>query len=309
MSLTSFLNEPDVRERFRQEFSKPRSIICKNIIAPPLTKRYTLVGTAFDYLLRFNIQYHNPIAVQTPWMAYFGIENLQCQSSLYSYDITSSRLEFKEDPLHAIARKKLQQAELHYKKYLSCGRMTRGLIKSAIFLAQLDVIYRSGYVDDNLGIAYEEDVEDLCHLLSLVDPQHFNAKKICLLNPTFGDASFLMGGADGDLLIDDILFDFKVTNMLRVKRSHFNQLIGYFILHWLHSIGGIKPKPPIRKIGIYFARFAHLEIYHLQELINQKTFPDFVSWFVERAEKQYPRHYDKYLEHKWNSIAAAKDFL
>ena len=57
MSLTSFLdNNPDVREQFKQEFHKPSLRVKKDLLAPPLTKRYSTVGTAFDYLLRFYVK-------------------------------------------------------------------------------------------------------------------------------------------------------------------------------------------------------------------------------------------------------------
>ena len=50
MSLDSFLKLPDVREKFREEFEKPRLASDRQLLAPPLSKRYSLVGTAFDYL-------------------------------------------------------------------------------------------------------------------------------------------------------------------------------------------------------------------------------------------------------------------
>ncbi len=49
MSLTSFLNKKDVREKFREEYPKPRFDIKKEILCPPLTQDYGLVGTSFDY--------------------------------------------------------------------------------------------------------------------------------------------------------------------------------------------------------------------------------------------------------------------
>ena len=77
MSLTSFLNKKDVREKFREEFPKPTFNIKKELLAPPFTKRYGLVGTAFDYLLRFYIKYLNPSAITKPWVAERGLEILK----------------------------------------------------------------------------------------------------------------------------------------------------------------------------------------------------------------------------------------
>ena len=56
MSLTSFLERKDVRERFRQEFDMPRMKTKRELLAPPLSNRYSLVGTAFDYLARFYVE-------------------------------------------------------------------------------------------------------------------------------------------------------------------------------------------------------------------------------------------------------------
>src|SRR5574341_1537102 len=60
MSLTSIIEIKDVRERFREEFRKPKFGVKKEILAPPLSNRYSLVGTAFYYLLRFYLQRLNP---------------------------------------------------------------------------------------------------------------------------------------------------------------------------------------------------------------------------------------------------------
>ncbi len=69
MSLTSFLQNRDVKQRFRQEFSMPPMEVKREILAPPLSNRYSLVGTAFDYLMRFFLKWLNPDAVTTQWVA------------------------------------------------------------------------------------------------------------------------------------------------------------------------------------------------------------------------------------------------
>jgi hypothetical protein len=64
MSLNAFLARRDVREKFREEFPKPKLAENKELLALPLSKRYSLVGTAFDYLLRFYLERLNPKATQ-----------------------------------------------------------------------------------------------------------------------------------------------------------------------------------------------------------------------------------------------------
>ncbi|MCD6423792.1 MAG: hypothetical protein J7L42_06735, partial [Elusimicrobia bacterium] len=84
---------------------------------------------------------------------------------------------------------------------------------------------------ENLGNVDEKDVKDLKKLISTVKPEYFKAKKICILNPTFGIASQLVGGADCDLVIDDAIVEIKTTKKLELMRRYFDQLIGYYILY------------------------------------------------------------------------------
>jgi len=69
MSLTKFLKEKDVKRKFQEFFPKPRFTAKKEILAPPLTENYSLVGTAFDYLLRFFIEYSYEQTISNKWVA------------------------------------------------------------------------------------------------------------------------------------------------------------------------------------------------------------------------------------------------
>lgn len=161
-------------------------------------------------------------------------------------------------------------------------------MESALQLAQLDPIFRAGVIDENLGNVHKEDVDDLRKLIYLVEPQLFKASCLCLLDPTFGEASQLVGGADADLVIDDAIIDIKTTKNLKLERDYFNQLIGYLVLHEITGVGGLVPKPKITRLGIYFSRYAFLYMLDLGPVIHQDKFPVFVDWFIARA-KQAPR--------------------
>ena len=69
MSLTKFLDLPHVKKRFSEKFALPRSRLSGIIKAPPLTNHYGLVGTAFDYSLRFYLQRLNPNSIASKWVA------------------------------------------------------------------------------------------------------------------------------------------------------------------------------------------------------------------------------------------------
>ena len=68
MSLTSFIKEPDVAAKFRECFPLPTNKPVGSIKAEPQTKRYMMIGTAFDYLLRFYIEYNHNIP-RNYWVA------------------------------------------------------------------------------------------------------------------------------------------------------------------------------------------------------------------------------------------------
>ncbi len=76
MPLTTFLKLPDVREEFKQEFVKPKIKVPTEMLAAPRTQRYTMIGTAFDYLLRFYIKQLNPNAIEVPWIAEKVVDKL-----------------------------------------------------------------------------------------------------------------------------------------------------------------------------------------------------------------------------------------
>lgn len=268
MSLTEFLAIPEVKEAFLQEFKKPDFKVNQQIRAPPQTKRYALIGTAFDYLLRFIILKGNPNAKEKEWVAVNSLLLLPENDAKKAYKII---LEAKENQ----------------KNYLFTGRMTTELMASCIKLAQLDAVYRAGYVDPNLGYVDELDILDLKNLASIVELQKFKANKLCLLNPTFGKASELVGGADCDLIIDDILIDIKTVKNLELTRDYFNQLIGYYILSHIWGVDGAPQNHKIKRIGIYFARHGYLHIYDLADIIDENKINEFTAWFITSVKQVY----------------------
>jgi hypothetical protein len=142
----------------------------------------------------------------------------------------------------------------------------------------MDGFYRSGSIHPKLGFVEEGDITDLRNLISLVNQKTFKSKNLCLLNPTFGYGSTLVGGADADLIIDDTLIDIKTTKYLSFSQEHYNQLIGYYILSKLGKIND-SMEVPISKLGIYFSRHGILHTISSYEIENNINFPKFVKWF------------------------------
>lgn len=282
MSLTSFIHIPEVRRRFSKLFPKPPFKLDAKIVAPPLTTHYSLIGTAFDYLMRFYLKYLNPESIVSTWVAELAVERLRRHAEYYiiKRGYTPDYIErtlVKADNI-------IRRAKAVSSTYQQTGKMTDELLESAIYLAQLDPIFRAGVIDLNMGIADERDMEDLQNLISAVDAKIFKAERVCVLNPTFGEGSHLVGGADCDLLIDDTLIDIKTVKALEIKRDHFNQLIGY---HILYTIGGIDGNSSgvVENVGIYFSRYSLLHIIPVRTFTENQNFPDFKNWFECKAKE------------------------
>ncbi len=159
MSLTSFLKNQDVKEKFAQQFPMPEFNLEKEILAPPRTKRYAMVGTAFDYLLRFYLKRLNPAAVTSQWVAESSL-NIVTEKAIQEAGfevaiVAETREIFAFDPkgmrevpppeteLIRKVKQILQQAEAVYNGYLSSGEMTNKVI-DLDFIHLVDEIKRAG---------------------------------------------------------------------------------------------------------------------------------------------------------------------
>jgi len=295
MSLTSFVGNKDVRERFRQEFASPKFSVQKPLLAPPLTTHYFLVGTGFDYLLRFYLKRLNPEAVKRRWVAENAVTVLFMYKDGFAVDGDTGEVEVVAELMpdkadvamfHKIKRI-LSDAKNAYQVYLKTGKISKAILTSAMLLANLDIIFRTGRFEDyiELDTVSDEDIKDLTNLIKIVPAARFKTKKVCILNPTFGEASVLVGGADADLVVDNILVDIKTTKKLELPRKYFDQLIGYYCLHRIGGISGLPQDCEIKNLAVYFSRHAYLHPIPVKDCIGQVNFQKFLKWFKERAGK------------------------
>ena len=314
LSLTSFLDIPEVKKMFRDEFPLERITLRGDLKAPSVTKHYSLVGTAFDYLLRFYLEKKNPNCVTRPWVAEHTAillraannmeNNQQLIDGAYEWVASDRYLSpeemkyylhaalLKGTPDLAMASKDadqfLEEARNFREEYLRTGDLSDGLARSSILLAQMDVVFRAGRLPSDFGQVDASDIQDLENLISLVDPVtfadtvSFTDKNTWYLNPTFGDASTLVGGADADVILGDTLIDIKTVKTLKFTRDMYNQLIGYYILTKLGQVGS-KSNFPISRLGIYFSRYGVLHTIPAEQIENNPGFPQFVRTFEKMA--------------------------
>jgi hypothetical protein len=280
MSLTSFLKCKDVREKFSIEFPHQKFKV-ESQPSLPLTTHYGLVGTAFDYLLRFYMSHLNENALCFPWVAEYVLNELE--SEFLAPPETPKEYEERQKKIKTIETI-IDQAAWRLQAFLKTGKLKDDLIRSSLLLAQIDPIYRAGYWDPNLGTVDDQDIQDLRNLISLIDPEIFRAQ-VCILNPTFGEGSRLVGGADVDLVLDDVMIDVKTTKNPSFKKEYLHQLIGYYTLYKIGGITGLGQEHEIKRLGIYFSRYGYFHAIQVCDLISDR-FPKFLQWFVERAEAE-----------------------
>lgn len=295
MSLTSILTNPfyaDFKRVLKENTLKPQFLIKEGIKAPPITNNYSVVGQAFDYLLRFYIEQDNIMAIcEDDFLAervYYQLDkNLQkSNADFIRIGYRGRHIVDKEEFHIKLCRKFLRSYESHHTYYQS-GRISDALLKACLFFARLDLYVRAGLID--VGLVNEEsikDVEDLKNLLKIYKNVAFHRDQFCILNPTFGKGSILVGGADADLIVDDMLLEIKTSILPSLKRMHFDQIFCYYILS---LIGGIQPKGhprKIKKIGIYYARYGVLWQAKISDLADSSKVHQIKKYMIERFSRK-----------------------
>jgi hypothetical protein len=276
MSLTKFLDDKEVKQKFSETFKIPKLQFSKEIKLQPATKNYTVIGIAFDYLLRFYI-------------------------SRLNRTITNDNVFIAEKVVHQLKGNQkadcmvtIKMTKKEVDKYFSSKGLNEELLILLLQISHYDVVYRTGRIDylpDDIGKVDPYDIIDLKRLYNLLQDDMWKCKETCLLNPVFGNASLLVSGADADLILDDMLIDIKVTTKVGMNREFFNQLMGYYTLHKIAGIGSNYGNT-INKLGIYSARYGELISFDVNEVIEQNEFREFCHWFIDKAGKFYSHSSD-----------------
>jgi hypothetical protein len=253
MSLTSIIkSDPTLRAKFKSCFNRPKIDKSKQLLAEPQSRRYGTVGVAMDYLLRFKLEKLNSVSnLGKPWISELAI------------DLIPHHPEYQ-----SIGQAIIELVKKLKKEYLKTGHFTRELIEATLSMAYLDPIYRAGAGMEYIGSEiFEEDIEDITKQLSLVEENLFTTTEACLLNPTFGKGSSLVGGADADFILGRTLIDLKSSKKLEFSLNDFCQIVGYKVLS---KIGGIDESESneIDTLGIYFSRYGYLFTFDVNELCS-----------------------------------------
>lgn len=278
MSLTDFVEKPQVRNRLADQFPNQGRGATNPLKANWQTENYSLVGTAFDYLLRFWLQRKLPTCHTRQWVAKEGLA-----FAVFGEDT--------EDVQAVVTRAKTERDE-----YLESGEISRALIEAALDLARADIPVRTENSLKVLGEYDEKDVIDCIRLLDILDGSEAFDGSVAHLNPVFGSASKLVGGADADVILDGTLIDVKATKKSTFKATYWRQLVGYLVLADIQrtlleediiSDFGQYNLPEVEAFGVYFARHGELSTVPATEVYESEHYSEFRSWFVTTALDQH----------------------
>ena len=273
MPLTTLLMEKEVKDLFRRAFVFEPFDIDAELKAAPITKNFSKIGTAFDYLARFWLKHRHPHAEERRWVA-------------------ENAVDLFGDEAFEVGMSIITRARRAYHAYLQTGAMTDDLLRHAMRLSGLDLHYRAGrnqYAEDEIN---EADVEDLRNIWGVLECGDLtNLEGPVYLNPTFDDASRMVGGANADIIANDILFDIKTTKTSRFTREHFNQIAGYVVLNYMDKgrgfFGGLLGRGRLKQFGVYFSRHGVLRTLPGELIHGAPGFSEFVSEFEALAEKYH----------------------
>ncbi|MBN2488736.1 MAG: hypothetical protein JXA98_06885 [Methanosarcinaceae archaeon] len=247
--------------------------------AEPLTKNYSLVGTAFDYFILFYLKKKHLQEINEPvWKAEI-ICNTMARGKLEIsnhklFEIPTRFMLNRRTPLKDEKKIKqlvtlLDSAQNSYHKYIKTGVVSEEMLQSCFFLAKIETSLNSKF-DSNLHLIDQKDIEDLKNLINTLSSEAFYFKDQCIIKPSLG-VTFHPNLTEVDLLVDDTIIDIKATIEPNLTRAIFRQLVIYFILYNFNGATKFTLERPINnfsvnKMGIYFARHGVLYKFNAEDV-------------------------------------------
>lgn len=224
-----------------------------------------LIGHGYDYLLRAYVQRINGIHQEQT------AEELTAFAGLERWSTSDAHL-----------NSRFASIVEHRNRYIS-GQVELDdvLLQDCLVLAHLDSYYRSGYMDVQGPLnLVDADIVDLRGLITATQERQslFIVEQRIVCNPSFGRAiTGLVGGADGDLILDNTLIEIKVKSSFKYAVRHLWQLIGYWILSCLTP----DFVPQINQLGIWNPRYCRMVYIKVEDICRTVDMRDFTERFID----------------------------
>lgn len=256
-----------------EAFSKKYPLLAPNELTDKGNGR--LVGIAFDYMARFiiakNIEHNKK----------FVLEEMVCEKA---FGILADNLNEKELKYYQMRYK---EAVMMVEDYImSRTNCYYDILNYAFLFAKLEQIQRVQLMVDVKSVfeqdymELEKDLKTNCEVFEQAFIESGIVKKdsIVVFNPHFGIWSIKCFGADADIFIDGVLYDFKCTPVYGYRSKDVAQICGYYLLHRLSQISDNKEYEelaPIKDmdfnaIALYKSRFGVIERYDVSKFEKEK---------------------------------------
>lgn len=245
INLTNFLKKEDVQKTLNDNINFPKLSYQKIVLERDsrIIGNEYLIGMSYDYAIRF----------------------------LYSYKINNNI----DDPLYSSIGYRLESNKKNLMTTFKIEQESNkllALVNLSFKLSLNEILYRSG--ERVLYSSFKKDKinainEEIIKLLKLSFPMIGKEDKLKIdFNPDFSYEHII---ADGDILINDTLVDFKAVSSLFNFKDHIKQLLMYSILNELNGNKNIK------NIQLYYPRFDFYPKYNIKDLIvNKKKIIDLI---------------------------------
>ncbi|AXH00520.1 hypothetical protein DVJ83_15175 (plasmid) [Deinococcus wulumuqiensis] len=256
-----------LRALLKQVIRKPRWTR-PTIKVFPVSTRASLTGTAFDYLLRFELQRRfRGTPIEHGWWI--------------------AKMAAPQVPKKRLSKQFIKEAEQQVDFYSRGYFDTVEMAKTCTVLAKFDFVYRAGWADPQWLVTDEVVAEELLELLEVVPFEAFQPKHRLTLNPTFGEGSHWVGGADSDVMVDGLLIDLKTVTKAELSLDELRQLVGYGVLARLGGIHIVdspasqqKVNVELESLGLYYARHGHLITFDLDDLVIEDGWELLEDYFL-----------------------------
>lgn len=265
MSVKSFYEVKENRDGFDSFFDElPIDEFGPLRIPSTSPKSASLLGTAFDYGCRFQLMAMNTkfTTERSTWVAEGAARR-------------AKRLRADADTIASLEAAVVAGRAAQQRVLAADGEFDDEAVDAVFRLAQADVVCRISRVFGPTRSLTGAEASELRAAFQLVKKQDaFVAHERCLLNPVFGSGSALIGGADADVIVDNMLIDLKLSASSKLQLPWWREVITYLALDDLSE----SPRR-LTDVAIYLARCGSLAILAADKIRKpKKRYAEFLRW-------------------------------
>jgi hypothetical protein len=203
---------------------------------------YSLVGMALDYRVRLSLASCNPVRLVAWQGAWLLVAEENSPYSPAFVDTFFARFAACLTRLRPQERHLSTEEEYELAGFVFALALWEEVFRSDRYcLGPLFVPEPFPSVEALVNFASDNVRADLAQLIARF---HEKAQPELsgpyILNPTFGEGSALVGGADADLIADGVLIDCKCSITPRIDADWLRQALGYCLLDWATAWGFVR---------------------------------------------------------------------